>query len=172
MKKFDITFRHDCRSGQVPAINVKCYHFGPSVEACMARFNCDRTVAEKAFGYAWQDAQETFWRDAESLVSDVFPGAECYSDGRSAGWLTVHGLPDAETWDAVMLAKWAKLERLVAAEIKYLKSDEQVFKTIESNEWAKPGAEYYNFVDTRDGPRCIADMKAEATAAGYGAVVR
>ena len=172
MKKSDIDLRFD--SGrQVPAINVKCHNFGPSAETIMARFGCDRKTAEQASEYAWQFACEQFWREMDDTVQDVFPGAKCYSDGRSSGWLTVHDLPDVESWDAVMIGKWAKLNRIVDTEIKCLSSDDQVLEEIDANQWGKPGAELYNFIDDKAGNiRCIADLKAEAIAAGFAAVVR
>ena len=58
-------------------------------------------------------------------------------------------------------------------EIAWLCSAEKVFEDIAANEWAKPGAELYNFIDTKDGKtQCIADLKAEAISAGFAPVVR
>ena len=171
MRKSDIQLRRYYRES-VPTINVKCYHFGPSAEVIMARFGCDRATAEKASEFAWQSACEQFWREMPETVSEIFPGAKCYSDGRSSGWLVVTGLPEVESWDAVMVGKWAKLVKIVAAEIDYLKSDGYVLGEIEANQWAKPGAELYNFIDDNGKTQCLADLKAAAIAAGYGAVVR
>jgi hypothetical protein len=41
------------------------------------------------------------------------PVAKVYSDGRSGGWLVVHGLPDVETWDAIALGRWAKFNKMI-----------------------------------------------------------
>ena len=173
MRKTDVLFHSDGFRPGNPAIKVKCYHFGPSAEAVAARFGCDKATASKAVEYAWEMACEDFWRQVPEIVAELFPGAECYSEGRCSGWLVVHGLPDVGGWDAVMLGKWAKLRRLVASEIKWRASDEQVLEDIEANQWAKPGAERYNFVDDEEGhTSCIADLKTAAVQAGYGAVVR
>lgn len=44
----------------------------------------------------------------------LFPGyrVEVWQEGRSGGWAVVHGLPDVETWDAVLLARWRRFERI------------------------------------------------------------
>ena len=175
MRKSDIQFHSDGAGWNPhPAINVKQYQFGPIAATVAARFGCDEKTAERALSFAWESAVDQFWREfADDIVPDIFPGAKCYSEGRGGGWLTVHGLPDVEAWDSIMLGKWAKLCRMVREEIKYLRSDDKVLEDIDVNQWAKAGSELYNFIDGKDGnARCIADLKAEAIAAGYGPVIR
>lgn len=57
----------------------------------------------------WEWACESGWEDAQSSAEDIFgKRAKVYSDGRSGGWLVVHGLPPVESWDAIMLGKWSR----------------------------------------------------------------
>lgn len=155
-----------------PALNVK-YYGRSHVNAVVAHFNCDDKTAEQACEFAWQSARENFWEQAPELARDIFgPHVNVFSAGRSGGWLIVEGLPDVESWDAIALGKWSKFARLIAADIKWRTDWEQVRDDIEANQWAKPGAELYNMVDTDAGTRCIADLKAEAKAAGFGPVIR
>jgi len=175
MRKQDIEFHSDGfgrRSN--PAVDVKQRgKFGPSVSELCAKFGCDDETAEKALQLAWDSAQEQFWESAKEWADELFPGAEMYSEGRGAGWLTIHGLPDVESWDAIAVSKWARLAKWCRVEIEYLCSPAAVLDAIAANEWAKPGAEQYNFIDTKDGQTlCIADLKAQAKAAGFGPVVR
>lgn len=156
-----------------PALNVKAYHFGPDESDVMARYGCDSKTAEKALRFAWESAVERFWESATQYVAEIFPGVKCYSEGRSGGWLIAHGLEDPEEWDAVTLAKWRKLARMIDSELAWLCDPANVHEDIAANQWAKPGAELYNFIDGADGEtHCIADMKAEAAAAGFAPVVR
>lgn len=42
--------------------------------------------------------------------------------GRSGGWIIVRGLPDLEDWDAVLLARWRRFERIardIAADVPF-----------------------------------------------------
>jgi hypothetical protein len=59
-----------------------------------------------------------------------------YSKGRSSGWLTVHGLPPVESWDAVDLARWRRFEREVESDVEYRTSAEYTLEAIEANGWA------------------------------------
>lgn len=48
-----------------------------------------------------------------------------------------------------------------------------VEEDILANDWLKPLSERYNFIDRKDGTTaCIADLKAQAIAQGFGSVVR
>src|SRR5271157_2744811 len=95
-----------------PAVNVKVY--GPCfVEKCAEHFVCSVEIAEKALGFAWDSACEAFWEYWQDQTGDLenglygsleyayFPGytVEVFAEGRSAGWLEVHGLPPVEDWD-------------------------------------------------------------------------
>lgn len=168
MKKSDIETRRG-----LPALNVKCYDFAHGLDVPKT-FGCTEKQAERALEFAWETACEDFWRDLPEYARDILsPRADVFSDGRSGGWLVVKGLPPVESWDAVLCSKWAKFARLARSELRYLASAENVREQIESNEWHKTGAELYNFVDRADGSTvCLADLKAEARAAGFSDVVR
>ena len=157
-------------SALCPAINVKCYDFGRGLSA--ETFGCDEEVFNTAIQYAFESAQSHFWEDIPETAQDIFGAVRVYAAGRSSGWLIVRGLYDVESWDAVDLAKWRKFSRQVTQEVEYLCSDIVVQEDIEANNWHKAGAEQYNFFDGPDGPVCIADLKAEAIAAGYGHIIR
>ena len=108
--KTDVELHTDGYRTANPAINVKVRRgFGPDVAAIAERFHCDHETAEKALGFAWDMAQETFWEDAAGEVAEIFPNAHMYREGRSGGWLTVHGLPEIESWDAIAVMRWARL---------------------------------------------------------------
>jgi hypothetical protein len=157
-----------------PAVNVKVRNF-PSAYQVAEHFQCSEETAAKALEYAFESAQQNFWESAEELARHYLKqsGLEVYSEGRSGGWLVVHGLPDIESWDAIMVSRWSRFADAVAREVAYLCSEEQVFESIEANQWGKDGAEAYNFIDNADGsPVCIADLKQQATAAGFAAVIR
>lgn len=174
MKKAEIeTHRLGYGSRSVPAINVKVYNFSVSSEQVAAQFGCDDKTAAQALEYAFETAREQFWEAAQEWAAEIFgSGHKVYSEGRSGGWLYVDGLAPLDSWNAVDVAKWSKLDRYCREEIKYRTSAEQVLEDIEANEWAKPGAELFNFVETPKGTRTVADLKAEAIAAGFGPVIR
>ena len=121
---------------QRPAINVKVYHF-PSVERVVDHFGCSEATAEKALEWAFESHQGQFWETAEDEAEYALgEGLKVYSEGRSGGWLVVHGLPDLDGWDAVMLAKWRRFAGLIAQEVEFYTSWEQVEEMIAMNEWA------------------------------------
>ena len=167
MRKSDV----ETRSG-LPAINIKVYRLAWDSETLEKHFGCAPDVADKAAGYAFDSACEQFWENIPDVAREIFGPCRVYSDGRSGGWLVVHDLPDVDTWDAVMLSKWAKFSKAVKSEIAYQMSFGTIIESISANEWAKPHAERFNFVDTDNGTVCIADLKADAIAAGYGPVIR
>ena len=159
MKKNDIQFHYD-RSHGHPAINVKCYNFAPRCRLTAKNLGCSQDTFEKAIEFAFNSCCRLFWDEAENMVREIFPTATMYSEGRQSGWLTVHNLPDVESWDAVMLAKWNKLCKWAKAEIQGLCDDEQIEDMIRSNRWNEDGAEEYNFIDRKDGKvTCIVDKK-------------
>lgn len=171
MRKSDIETRYEY-GRRVPAVNVKVYNV-PSTNVVIERFGCDEKTAEQALSYSHDSQQQIFWEDIHAVVLDIFGShAKAYSAGRSGGWLVVNGLPDIESWDAIAVGRWAKLCKYCRDEIAYRTSAEAMLEDIEANQWAKPFAEQYNFVDTATGPKCIADLKAEAISAGFGPVVR
>lgn len=146
----------------VPCVNVKA-HYWNHTSAVEDRFSCSQAVAEQALTYAWESAAEGFWeywQDKEEL-DFYFPGygARVWQDGRSGGWLIVEGLPDVETWDAIMVGRWAKFARAVREDVDYRTGKESMLETIEVNRWAEPESERYNFYQTKDGSSvCLVDV--------------
>jgi hypothetical protein len=165
---------HSDRGAGHPAINVKVReHLYNHVATIAERFKCSEHQAEQALNFAFEMATRDFWEQAEELVKEIFPDAQMYSEGRSGGWLAVHGLPDVESWDAIMLARWGKLEKAIKATMKYLCSAKYLLDAIESNKWYLEGAEEYNYKELKDGTSiCIAELKQKAIKAGFGLVVR
>jgi hypothetical protein len=175
MRKADIETRSDNRGYPpfYPTLKVKVYSLGLSADKLVAQYGCDDDTAEQALTFAFESQQQQFWEQAEELAQEVFGShVRVNSSGRSSGWLIVRKLADVESWDAVAVAKWARFARLIAADIKWRTSAETLADDIEANEWCKVGAELYNFVETKNGPKCIADLKAEAKQAGFGPVIR
>jgi len=154
-----------------PAVNVKVRQT-PTTDDVVERFKCSESQAKRACEYCFDSMQQAFWENVESLAQEIFPHCKVYSEGRSGGWLVVHGLPEVETWDAVMLAKWRRFEKLVQEEIKNNCDKATWFESIESNKWYQEGAEEYNFCDTKNGHVCLSEMKQKAVKAGFGLVVR
>ncbi len=184
MRKSDVETHREYNRESRPAINVKVYDPFPWAKLA-AHFGVDRDSREleTAVQYCFESAQEQFWESAQDSLDFAFCGDDAngntrksgftvYSEGRCGGWLVVDGMPDIETWDAIMLGKWAKFCRLIRSDIEYRTGFESMRDDIEANQWLKPGAEKYNFIDTDAGVRCVADLKAEARAAGFGPVVR
>jgi len=175
--KDEVQMHSDGWSRANPAVNVKVYGRTLCVADVVNQFGCSEEQAEQAIQFAWESAQEAFWDDwtSEETIESYFPyiGAKAYGEGRSDGWLAVHNLPDVETWDAIMLSGWREFEKDVLADVKRCASKEQILDAIAANEWHKEGSERYNFCDTEDGKTvCIADLKQQAIAAGFGPVVR
>jgi hypothetical protein len=153
--------------GGYPSVNVKVHQFGPMIGEIEKRFNCSEAQAEKALEYAWESAQESFWEDWREMANEAeglpyFAGysVKIYGEGRSSGHLVVHGLPDVESWDAIILAKWAKFAKEVRADIDYRRSPEAVFEDIEANRWFEDGSERYNFVDVNGKTFSVPEIKA------------
>jgi hypothetical protein len=156
-----------------PAINVKCRNF-PCASDVSAKFKCSKETASKAIDFAYECACANFWEQVQEQADyHLGSGYKVYSEGRCSGWLVVHGMPDLESWDAIACAKWWRFEKVILGDIAYRCDVENVMTEIESNEWHKDGAEKYNFIDRKDGSTaCIADLKAQAIAAGFACVVR
>ena len=63
----------------------------------------------------WGVEYLTGWATGSDAAGDrLFPDHDVRieQDGRSGGWLVVKGLPDLEDWDAVLLGRWRKFERI------------------------------------------------------------
>ena len=130
--------------GSNPAINVKDYATSYSyVVAVMDRFGCSEATAERALEYSADMQRESFWDDwgSRHTLREYFPPSRygkltVYSEGRSGGWLVVHGLPDIEDWDAIAVADWGRFARSVRADVDYRTSLEVAIEDIQANEWA------------------------------------
>lgn len=136
MRKSDVEFHAEHYRPSHPAVNVKIYKSTRSIKLPM-ELGRSRKLDEKTytvhythpeFTHDWLDENEerlqwTFGDACEQgfeyireFATECFPASrfgkiEVYSEGRSGGWVVVHGLPDFETWDAVMLSRWARFAR-------------------------------------------------------------
>ena len=148
----DVQLHADGFGPRRPAVNVKVYG---SLRDAWAEFQRDEGPDE-GFTLEWIEEHVSddlldsiFWHtcaaEFEYLAAyatddedAIFP-AERYGrvtveqEGRSGGWAVVDGLPDVEEWDAILLARWRKFER-VAREI----ADSvplQMLSSLYMNEW-------------------------------------
>jgi hypothetical protein len=127
----DVETHSDGYSPGRPAVNVKVYG---SLESAWAEFVKDEQPDE-GFTLEWireNVSEETldavFWQTCEHefdyltayATTDedaIFPAAQygrisVEREGRSGGWAVVDGLPEIEEWDAILLARWRKFERV------------------------------------------------------------
>jgi hypothetical protein len=172
-KKTDIETHSDNGYGAgYPAVKVKVYHVDCDTSDVIAMFpTCTEAQAEKALEFAFISECESFWDywadttggNENGITGAYFPGdrPRVYSAGRSGGWLIVQGLAPVEDWDAVMVARWAKFEKSVKADIKYRMSKDALLEGIESNSWWKFGSSQYNYCDTDKGTVCLADVRQD-----------
>lgn len=177
MRKSQIETRRDrdTRNREMPCINVKVYRWGAYSHNVAEHFGCTDSTAEQACQFHFESVQQRFWEEVQEQAAELWPAysPKVWSAGRSGGWLVVDGLPEVESWDAIMVGKWSRLARWCREEIAYQFTREVIFDNIESNQWHKDGAELYNFLDRKDGAVvCIADLKQQAIEAGFGAIVR
>jgi hypothetical protein len=70
----------------------------------------DRAEDSGWFSIACQDGWERLQEYAEEIFSDGMPHPKLkvWSEGRSGGWAYIEGLPDFDSWDAIMVSKWFK----------------------------------------------------------------
>jgi len=157
-----VTFHEEGYYGPgYPAVNVKVYGRTVTIDEVVERFGCSEKTAEQALEYWWEFACQRFWEEVPEMAEyRLGTGLKVYSAGRSDGWAVVHNLPPIESWDAVLLHKWALFERDCHREIEYLCSRDYVFDEISANRWAEEGAEAYNFYeDSNRQDHCIVDLK-------------
>ena len=170
----------DTRGGY-PCINVKVRNYGPSTETIMERFKCTEELAQQALEWAFEGDCQQFWESFDTgMYNDLneyyFPGegASVQQDGRSGGWLVVHGLKDVDDWNAIDVMRWAKFEKSIRGEIKGGCADhEHILEGMEHNRWCEPFAQQYNFFDLKDAPgkhACVADVERIRHEAGNAAV--
>ncbi len=117
---------------QYPAVNVKVYDSWQQVD--LTSFQVDmgdgftlEWLEENVEDTVWMSAFESAcydgWETLQEYACEVWQKAQygkikVWSVGRSGGWAVVDGLPNVEDWDAVMLAKWRKFERMCEVEAK------------------------------------------------------
>lgn len=121
--KQDVTFHRVGYGGPgLPAINVKVHEFRvaerdwPVDETEPAftsewyeeRVERDQDLAEALLGWACESAWDSFKTDVRETFGQH---VKVWQEGRSGGWAVVEGLPHFESWDAIMVARWGKLER-------------------------------------------------------------
>lgn len=156
MKKSDI----EIRNGN-PAVNVKVHNLMLGfADRIAADFKCTAADAERALGFAFEGEQESFWREIQTLAMERLGStAETFSEGRSGGWLTVHGLEDVASWDGRQVKRWERFERAVKKDIAERLSYSNLREAIEANQWHLPMSEKYNFFTPTSGkPICIAEI--------------
>jgi hypothetical protein len=114
-----------------PAVNVKVHR---GIEYAWQAFS-EQENHDPRFTLEWirehvsdETADAIFWMtceyefealasyaadDPDAIFADY--GVTVEQDGRSGGWAVVVGLPPIDEWDAVLLAKWRKFERIARA---------------------------------------------------------
>lgn len=122
MKKKDIAISYHNGTRGKPMINVKSYgqfrlkpEFGAYPDTRFGSWIEDLEAKNRDILYDyWYDACNMGFYGAKYAAKEIFgQEIECYQQGRSGGWFVVEGLPDVETWDALMVSKWAKLVKEV-----------------------------------------------------------
>lgn len=180
MRKEDID-RHWDRERSLPAVNVKVYDFYPTpiVDVVMERWGISRDLAEKAVELAFEYNQGEFWGrwTEEEELGYYFPhsNVRVYQAGRMGGWLEVYGLKDLEYWDAIDVARWAKFQKAVKADVKYWTSEEAILERVDMNHYYLENSSLYNFTITPSGEDiCLADARSDIIAYSmekYGKVI-
>lgn len=110
----------------LPAVNVKVYKNvtreiveqvnredgyaadGPDLEWVEGRLE----DSPDWFDIACENESEYLREWGVELFAEVGHRVTIWHEGRQGGWLVVDGLPDLEEWDAILLAKWRKFERI------------------------------------------------------------
>lgn len=115
-----------------PAVNVKVYNCdlpkGDAFAEVVSEFDLDSRLAglsldelrslidtyiennsDTLFNWACERGFEDAEEDAKYNVFPDYP-VKVYSEGRSGGWLVVHGLPPIESWDVKLLTAWHQFE--------------------------------------------------------------
>lgn len=141
-RKSDIDTHYD-HGRSLPAFNVKVY--ATCDDATAKRVATDngydptqfmewlRTAYASDTGYEedWE-CPEWAWNSACEGESEYFQewlpellgrdDIKSWHEGRQGGWLVVDGLPDIDSWDAIMVNRWGKAERIakeIASHIPY-----------------------------------------------------
>lgn len=151
-----------------PAINVKVYGLMSGyLDRIVRQFKCSEEDAQRALDFAFEDQQQSFWDEIESVAQRIFGNnVRTFSEGRSGGWLSVRGLENVTDWKRGMLYKWERLEKLVAEDIAERTSYDSLAEAIEANRWAEPMSEKYNFLTLKNG-KTITVAKVNQMVAQY-----
>ena len=131
MRRADVETHWDGYGRAHPAVNVKVYggHYDGAFERALEALQKGEGVPE-TFTLAWiderlsEDEQAHWWNAAleegwELLRDDLGNSGltgygskvELVQEGRSGGWAAVHGLPELDRWDAVLLGRWARFAK-------------------------------------------------------------
>lgn len=110
----------------LPAVNVKVY--ANVTHGIVEEVNRDHGYAADGPDLEWVESQledSPDWFDSACEFESEYLrewGAEIFAEaghrvkfwheGRSGGWIVAKGLPDLEEWDAILLGKWRKFERI------------------------------------------------------------
>ena len=142
----NITTSYHRGSQGLPMINVK-HHFW--WDAICARYRgegkphecsddedfwdwADNLAEEASRGYneshpfyaAEYWAREGGWETATEDAKEIFDDhVQVYSEGRSGGWLVVHGIGTPDEWDTEDMARWEQYEQYVKATVDGLDYD-------------------------------------------------
>jgi hypothetical protein len=124
----DVQQHSDGYRDMLPAVNVKVY---TTIEQAWDQYQREEmpdpgftldwiedNIPEDLLQGRWESACESeyeYFEDWTTTAEDsLFPdhNVRLEVQGRSGGWIAVHGLPDIEDWDAILLARWRKFERI------------------------------------------------------------
>lgn len=148
---YGVTMHSDGYRPGNPAINVKIrsYHTLDQARDTLVSRGVPDDVAELAVDQALDIHREWFWdgvdeiakwelctnRHTERVSHWGFTSAhKIYQEGRSGGWLVVHGLPHPEEWTKAQRIRWGRFEDAIEREIEHYMDADHLLETIESNE--------------------------------------
>lgn len=129
--KADVETHHVGYGGRhYPAVNVKVYadlddgisrmEYADDREAFRTWVRDHVTDAE-VYEVWWPAACESMFEQAAEDAKELFGRhVRCYLEGRSGGWLIVDGLPEIDTWDAIMLGKWRRFAKWARGNADYV----------------------------------------------------
>ena len=126
MKKADIETRY-MHGREYPTVNIKWYGDGWVRywrDACADHgidpdaYDPEELMTDDERYLAWTWVAEDQFRDAAADIRNLYQSemgmrVDVWQDGRSGGWLIVDNLPDVETWDAIMVSRWARAVKIV-----------------------------------------------------------
>lgn len=134
-----------------PAVNVKVHSyrwFDETVKALVER-GVPEDVANEAAETAYDIHKNWFWEGVDEIAKwelwtnrhterasfwGFTSDYKIYQEGRSGGWLVVHGLPHPEEWTKAQRIRWSRFEDAIAAEVEHYTDPDHLLETIDSNE--------------------------------------